>query len=75
MRAATQELKDQLSLDSEKDNPGPFSRHDIAEEVRRRPLPPLVLLPSSIRPLQICREKVRRSDHYYVNDHLGELKH
>ena len=29
--AATQELKDQLSLDSEKDNPGPFSRHDIAE--------------------------------------------
>ena len=31
MRAATQELKDQLSLDSEKDNPGPFSRHDIAE--------------------------------------------
>ena len=32
MRAATQELKDQLSLDSEKDNPGPFSRHDIVAE-------------------------------------------
>ena len=41
--AATQELKDQLSLDSEKDNPGPFSRHDIAEleeEERRLPSAP-----------------------------------
>ena len=69
MRAATQELKDQLSLDSEKDNPGPFSRHDIVaeseeEEEGRLPSAP-ARTTSFINPTVIdSQRKVGSSDHY-----------